>query len=238
MNKRIATALISLFAVLGLSGCSRVKAYFADGDKEIQQAFEAKASAKSFSMTTRIAAHDENVMETHFYVSCPDKERITLKISSLAREMIRIGQRFYINEGGGQWYYKDVEVKDWSPCGNNAGLPSPWAMLTEGRDMVTIFANSKKEFKVSAGPEADYNGKKYPTWVVSMNHQGAEGFKYTVITDEQHRPMFVALGRSSLTEYADWNKPMTIEAPANALPYPEQPEEAPVQPATSHGKGQ
>lgn len=238
MTRRIGIALIALAVVSGLSGCSKVKAYFEDGNQEIQKAFQAKAAAKSFTMTTKIAAHDENVMETHFYVSCPDRERITLKVASSNREMIRIGQRFYINEGTGQWYYKDVDVKDWSPCGKNAGLPSPWAMLTEGRDMVTIFASAPDKFKVQAGERGEYNGKKYQAWVVSMNHQGAEGFKYTVLMDEQHRPALVALGRSSLTEYSDWDKPVAIEAPANALPYPEQPAEAaPVQAAPSHGKG-
>ncbi|HVP41876.1 MAG TPA: hypothetical protein VMS96_00500 [Terriglobales bacterium] len=214
-----------------------MKAYFANGDQEIQQAFAAKAAAKSFTMTTKIAAHDDNVMETHFYVSCPDRERITLKVASLNREMIRIGQRFYLNEGTGQWHYKDVEVKDWSPCGKNPGLPSPWAMLTEGRDLVTVFASAQDKFKVQPIEEAEYKGKKYQAYAVTMNHQGVEGFKYTVLVDEQHRPAVVALGQSSLTEYSDWDKPVSIEAPANALPYPEEPGEAAPAAAPSHGKG-
>lgn len=240
-NRICAIALLALLAASGLSGCSKVKAYFANGGQEMEKAFQAKASAKSFTMTTKIAAHDENLMETHFYVSCPDRERITLKVASLNREMIRIGSRFYLNEGGGPWYYKDVDIKDWSPCGRNPGLPSPWAMLTEGRDLVTVFASAGDKFKVEPAKEAEYKGKKYQTWIVSMNHQGAQGFQYTVLLDEQHRPVLVALGQSSLTEYSDWDKPVTIEAPANALPYPEQPEQpdqpAPVTAVPSHGKG-
>ncbi len=135
MKKTVAA--ITLLVVLGLAGCSKttsaVKAYFSNGEREIRSALDAKASAKSFKMTTRIAVHDDSVMETNFYVSCPDRERITMKISKLYREMIRIGQRFYINEDG-TWYFKDVDAKDWSPCGANPGLPSPWALLTEGRD--------------------------------------------------------------------------------------------------------
>lgn len=238
MKKQIGgVAILALLAGLGLSGCTKVRGYFAHGDQEIEKAFLVKASAKSFTMTTKIAAHDDNVMETHFYVSCPDRERITLKVASLDREMIRIGGRFYINEGGGTWYYKDVDIKDWSPCGRNPGLPSPWALLTEGRDLVTVFASARDKFKVQP-TQAEYKGKKYQAWTVSMNHQGAEGFQYTVLLDEQHHPVLVALGQSSLTEYSDWDKPMAIEAPPNAQPYPEQPEQAAPAPALpSHGKG-
>ncbi len=232
--------VLALAAVAGLSGCSKVvpklRGYFADGQKELQAALQAKAAAKSFHMTTKIAAHDDNVMETHFAVSCPDREQINLKIGNINRQMIRIAQRFYLNEDG-TWYYKDVDVKNWSPCGQNAGLPSPWALLTEGRDMIAVFASAGDKFKVDAADPVDYKGTTYAAWNVSMSHGGGP-FKYTVLLDKQHRPAAVMLGQSSITEYSDWDKPVAIEAPANALPFPESPEQAaPASPAAAHGKG-
>ena len=84
----LSTAMLALV----LAGCSKaalnLKAYFVNGTEELQQAFQAKAAAKSFKMTTKIAAHDENVMETHFEVSCPDRERITMKIGSATRRCL------------------------------------------------------------------------------------------------------------------------------------------------------
>jgi hypothetical protein len=228
----VAVVVVAL-AVFAYLKKDTVMAYFADGQKEIQTAFQAKAAATSFTMTTRVAAHEDNVMETHFYVSCPDRERITLKIASSQREMIRIGQRFYINEDG-TWYFKDVGISDWSPCGKNPGLPSPWALLTEGRDLLSVFALASDKFKVQPAGTATYNGKQYRAWAVSMNHNGQPvGFKYTVMLDENHRPVLIALGQSSTTEYGDWDKPVTIEAPPNALPYPEDPQQP--SPAGAHG---
>ncbi len=232
---------LSLIAVLGLCGCSQVfstvRAYTVNGKKEIAAAFQAKAAAKSFRMTTKVAAHEDSVMETHFEVSCPDRERITLKMGAETRQMIRIGQRFYLNEDG-NWYYKDVDVKDWSPCGRNPGLPSPWALLTEGRDLLTIFAIAADKFDVKAAPPQEYNGKRYDAFRVAMNHNGGNSpFSYTVLLDQNHRPAVVVLGRSSMTEYSDWDLPLNIAPPANALPYPEN---APAPAAHSggmHGHG-
>lgn len=238
-------AALALLAMIGSLGCSKlvsaVKGYTANGQDAIQAAFRAKAAAKSFTMVTRVAAHDDNVMETHFYVSCPDHERITLKMGSKTREMVRMGKRFYINEDGTTWYYKDVAVENWSPCGENPGLPSPWALLTEGRDLLTVFASAKDKFKVEWAQQVEYKGEKLDRWTVGMNHAGdSAGFKYTVILDKQQRPLLIGLGQSSLTEYSDWNKPVSIEAPAGALPYPDNAGVADPTPrmlAPGHGNG-
>ncbi len=232
---------ICAVAILGLCGCSKVvstvRAYTTNGKNEIATAFQMKAAAKSFRMTTKIAAHEDNVMETQFEVSCPDRERITLKMGPATRQMIRVGQRFYLNEDG-NWYYKDVEVKNWSPCGRNPGLPSPWALLTEGRDLLTVFAIASDKFEVKAASPLEYNGKKYETFTVAMNHNGGSSpFSYTVLLDQNHRPAVIVLGRSSMTEYSDWDLPLNIAPPANALPYPENAPVPAAHPGTMHGHG-
>jgi hypothetical protein len=244
MKKTVVVILVVvLLVVLAYAGYVKkttVLAYFSNGPQELQTALDAKASAKSFQMTTKIASHDDNVMETHFYVSCPDRERITLKIASVNREMIRIGQRFYLNEDG-TWYYKDVDIatKDWSPCGKNPGLPSPWAMLTEGRDLLSVFVVAQDKFLVKLAEPTKFNGNSYKTWAVSMNHNGeAAGFKYLVLLDENRRPVVISTGGTSFTEYSDWDKPVAIEAPANAVPFPENTEgEKGAAPVRSHLKG-
>lgn len=215
--------------VLCLSGCSRIissfRNYSSNGNAEIHAAFQAKASAKSFRMTTQIAVHDNSVMETDFYISCPDRQRITMTMSEITREMIRIGQRFYINENG-TWYFKDVamEVKDWSPCGENPGLPSPWALLTEGRDFLAVFARAKDKLSVEPAEPINYNGIEHKAWSVS-SREGVPGssIRYTVLLDDDHRPLLILAGRTSLTQYSAWNEPIRIEPPVGALPYPENP---------------
>jgi hypothetical protein len=220
-------ALIVFLLVAGLgavAGCSRiigaVKNRFVSGDEAMQAAFAAKQAATSWRMTTKLSVHDGNVMETRFEVSCPARERIISQIGSIRREMVRVGKRFYVNDNG-TWYYQDVPDTNWSPCGKNPGVPSPWAMLTEGRDLLSVFALAQDKFKLSRGKNVTLLGKSCQVWNVTIDHPNAQGLGYGVCLDDQHLPVVIVMGNGGLvTEYSDWNQPITIEAPAQALPLP------------------
>ncbi len=241
MKKLFALAIL-VVAFGALSGCSNViasvKARLTSGPAAMKKALAAKSAARSWRMTTRLGIHDDKVMETRFEISCPDRERITTKIGSLDREMIRIGQRFYVSDRG-TWYYEDVKRTDWSPCGTNSGAPSPWAMLNEGRDMLTLFASAAEKFKITRADRPA--AVTCQPWLVSMEHEGAaqggpSGLSYIVCLDENDLPATIVMGGGGLvTEYSDWNKPIAIEAPPNAVLYtgqdqqPQNPHAAPVQ---------
>ena len=97
-------ALIILLLVVGIgaaAGCSRiigaVKNRFVSGDEAMQAAFAAKQAATSWRMTTKLAVHDGNVMETRFEVSCPEREHIISQIKHPYRSAkCALSRRVYI----------------------------------------------------------------------------------------------------------------------------------------------
>lgn len=226
MSKSLTTLALLLPLAL-LSGCTKltlaVKGRLSNGQQEMKSALQAKQSAQSWKMKTRLAVHD-NFMETEFEVSCPDRERITTTIGNDRKEMRRIGKTFYLNQAG-TWYFLDVNDTNWSPCGSKSGEPSPWAMLNEGREMVTVFANAPEKFKYSRGDVRDIAGTKCQEWNVEFGdsaHAGGMVMAYHVCLAPDHRPVYVVMGQGGLvTEYSDWNQVFQIEVPPNAVPYQE-----------------
>jgi hypothetical protein len=230
--------MVAIAALACLTGCSnqqgqasvsarliaRVRAHMTSGRSELQRSFEAKKNATSFRMKTVLKLHPGRAMETLTEVSCPNRERITSTIGDKSFKAVRLGSQAFIEQADGQWTTQVTDVDKWSPCGDRPGEPSPWAMMNEGRDVLTVLAKLSSNAIVERGQYVITSNGACQEWLVQLQipaggkagqgHQG-RGMSYNVCLDPQkHLPVQVVMGGGGMViNYYDWNRPIQIEAP-------------------------
>lgn len=238
--KTIHLALI-FSLLLAASGCSKangsdpgtwarayasLKTRFTNGRSELTRSLEAKKNVKTFRMKVELRLHPGSAMETEIQVACPDRERMTTRLGGTAYETVRIGTQAFIQQKDGQWTKQDIPA-DAYPCGANAGLPSPWAMMNEGRDMSAVIAlmagNAKAPISVTPGALVKVDGTECQQWIVSFQHPGnksanSPGMTYTLCLGAADRlPRQLVMGSGGMViSYSDWDQPVSIDLPAQA----------------------
>ena len=200
-----------------------VRASFTTGKAEIQRSFEAKKNAKSYRMKTQLRLHPGHPLETVIEVSCPDRERFTTTIGDRAFHAVRIANKAYVEQQDGTWTVQDTAPTGWSPCGENPGEPAPWAVMNEGRELVTLLSKMSGNADFARGTFVGTSSGNCQQWLVNLKVPGSagqghgnNGLRYTVCIDaNQHLPVTVSMGSGGMvTSYSDWNQPIPIEAPS------------------------
>jgi hypothetical protein len=142
-------------------------------------------------------------------------------------ETVRIAGEAFIQQRDGQWTKQSIPAEAY-PCAGNAGAPSPWAMMNEGRDMSTIIGsmaeNPKAPISVSPGAYIQIDGAQCQQWVIQFQHPGSStnktssGMNYTMCLDPDTKlPLILAMGSGGMTiTYSDWNGPVDIALPSEA----------------------
>lgn len=202
---------------------ANLKAQFTDGNKELQKAFDAKQHATSWRMKTTMRSHPGSALVTDTEVSCPNRERMTTSMGDAQYETIRIGAEGYLRTEKDNW--KKAAIRDdYYPCGAQQGQPAPWALMTEGRDIMTAMAMLAKNGTVTRGALVNSDSGQCQQWVLNLSHPGGggRGLSYTVCIGDDHLPREVFMGSGMLkVTYSDWNQPITINEPPNAAQIPE-----------------
>lgn len=203
-----------------------LKADFTTGKAEVERTLEAKKSATSFRMKTLLQTHPGHPLETLVEVSCPDRERFTTTIGERAFHAVRIADKAYIEQQDGSWTVQETAATGWSPCGDNAGEPAPWAVMNEGRDPSTVLAKLATNSEVIRGAFVSTGGGNCQQWIMNVqmpggtagHGHGAGGLHYIVcINASGHLPVAVSMGAGGMvTSYYDWNKPIQIDAPTTS----------------------
>jgi hypothetical protein len=194
---------------------------FSSGQRQLQQALDAKKAARSWRTVTLLRAHPGRALETTIEVSCPDREHIVTSLGGTRYESIRVGNQSWTRSNDGAWTTQP-ETPEAYPCGANPGAPAKWAMMNEGRDPATVIASmaAKMNAQVARGELAKVGDSSCQQWLVSFQHPGSSGrgVNYTVCIDPgDHLPREVVMGSGGLvTTYSDWNKPLQIEPPPSA----------------------
>ncbi len=202
---------------------ARVRSYLTSGRAELQRSYDAKKRANSFRMKTVLKLHPGRAMETVTEVSCPNRERITTTIGDKSYQAVRLGGQSFIEEPDGKWATQAIDAQSWSPCGDNPGQPSPWAMMNEGRDILTVLAKLSRNAVIERGEYVMTGNGACQEWVVMLQlpgggkggqgHQG-RGMNYTVCLNNQHLPVQVVMGGGGMVvNYYDWNQPIEIKPP-------------------------
>ncbi|MGE5323462.1 MAG: hypothetical protein ACM3SW_11395 [Actinomycetota bacterium] len=201
---------------------ANLRARLTSGQAEIRRTLAAKKSATSFRMKTVLRLHPGNPLETLVEVSCPDHERFTTTIGEQAFHAVRIGGKAYVEQLDGKWAVQDTPATGWSPCGENPGDPSPWAVMNEGRDPSTVLAKLLGNSEITRGAFVETSAGNCQQWILSLkmpggaqHGHGAGGLRYTVCIDPvRHLPVAVVMGSGGMvTSYSDWNKPIEIDPP-------------------------
>lgn len=159
----------------GASSCSRIQSYFADGRSELQKAFEAKKKASSFKSRTEVTAPHGRKLVTESVVSCPDKQAMKTTLDEVTYESVRIGETGYVQVAAGQPWRKMPIPADAIPCGANAGVPAPWAVMSEGTDVLTTLALMAEGASFKRGPRVETEAGACQQWIMGFSHPGAEG---------------------------------------------------------------
>ena len=199
-----------------------MKTNFTTGKAEIQRSFDAKKNVKSYRMKIVLRLHPGHPLETVIEVSCPDRERFTTTIGDRAFHAVRIANKAYVEQQDGTWTVQDTPPSGWSPCGENPGEPAPWAVMNEGRELVTVLAKMSENAEIARGAFVGTSSGNCQQWMVNLKVPGSagqghsnNGVRYTVCIDpNEHLPVAVSMGRGGMvTSYSDWNQPIQIEAP-------------------------
>lgn len=230
--------ILTVAALAGCAGCStlkgqpsysaqliaRLRAHLTSGRSELQRSYEAKKNATSFRMKTVLKMHPGRAMETVTEVSCPNRERITSTIGDKSFQAVRVGSQAYVEQADGKWTTQVTDPEKWSPCGDRPGEPSPWAMMNEGRDVLTVLAKLSSNAIIERGQYVTTSNGACQEWLVQLQipgggksgqgHQG-RGMTYTVCLDpKEHLPVQVVMGGGGMViNYYDWNRPIQIAAP-------------------------
>ena len=199
-----------------------VRARFTNGQRELQRSLEAKKAARSFRMKTVLRLHPGRAMETLTEVSCPDRERITTSIGERTFHAVRLGSQAFVEQPDGSWEAQSTSANGWSPCGEAAGEPAPWATMNEGRDLTVVLATIAKHATISRGQFVATDAGSCQEWILTIQHPGGStthgggaGMKYTICIDpKQHLPVRIVMGSGGMVvNYYDWDRPIQIEAP-------------------------
>ncbi len=218
-----AAALMLILALLGVS-CGRIKSYLTDGRTEMHKALEAKKKATSFKSRTEITGPEGRKLVTESAVSCPDRQSLKTSMGDSSYQSIRVGQAGYVQVAEGGPWQKMAIPPDAVPCGSNAGVPAPWAVMSEGTDLLTTLAMMSQGADFQRGAFRQTDAGPCQEWIMGFSHPGAEGKKsgsmQTILcVGEDSLPRHITLGKTAgiKVTYYDWNKPVSIEAPANAV---------------------
>lgn len=202
-----------------------VRALFVTGKSEFHKALAAKTAARTWRMRTEMRMHPGQPLITTVDVSCPDHEHMTGELGSSQYEAIRIGAQSFV-KGPDQYWQKSIATPDVYPCGNNPGMPAPWAMMSEGRDLIVILARLIDEGGASParGPLVKIDGGICQEWTVQFSHpdksapnQNPRKMSYSICLDTRtHLPRQIIVGKGAMvTTYSDWNVPMNIQVPTS-----------------------
>lgn len=239
MKKSVVAAVLAAVLLVSCSGSrqagqepgvgarilANLKARFTDGNQELQKAFEAKKQAKSWRMKTIMRSHPGSALVTETEVSCPDRVRMTASIGGAQYETIRVGSEGYLRTDQEGWRKAAIR-DDFYPCGSQPGQPAPWAMMSEGRDILTAMAMIAKNGTVTRGYLVNSDTGRCQEWVLSLSHPGSRGqgrsMTYTICIGDDQLPREVYMGSGMMrVSYSDWNQPINISEPPNAAQIPE-----------------